>query len=57
MYDELYKPETYEFMNVTDGEEISKILSTYMDKYYDVTDKDTWFPNRARRDRKQDTRD
>ena len=45
MYDELYKPENYEFMNVTDESEISKILSTYMDKYYDVTDKDTWFNN------------
>ena len=43
MYDELYKPETFEFMNVTDEAEISKILSTYMDKYYDVTDKETWF--------------
>ena len=43
MYDELYKPETYEFMNVTDESEIANILSTYMDKYYDVTDKDTWF--------------
>ena len=32
MYDELYKPETYEFMNVTDENEISNILSTYMDK-------------------------
>ncbi len=45
MYDELYKPENYEFMNVTDKTEISSILSTYMDKYYDVTDKDTWFNN------------
>ncbi len=43
MYDELYKPEEYEFMNVSDKDEISRILSTYMDKYYDVTDKDTWF--------------
>ena len=30
-------------MNVTDNAEIANILSTYMDKYYDVTDKDTWF--------------
>ena len=43
MYDELYTPVTYEFMNVTDNAEIANILSTYMDKYYDVTDKDTWF--------------
>ncbi len=43
MYDELYKPEEYEFMNVSDKDEIARILSTYMDKYYDVTDKETWF--------------
>ena len=43
MYDELYKPENYEFMKVTDEVEISNILKTYMDKYYDVTDKETWF--------------
>lgn len=45
MYDELYNPSNYEFMNVTDKEEISKILSTYMEKYYNVDDKDTWFNN------------
>ena len=45
MYDELYTPVNFEFMNVTDKTEISNILSTYMDKYYDVTDKDTWFNN------------
>lgn len=43
MYDELYKPEEYEFTNVSDKDEIARILSTYMDKYYDVTDKETWF--------------
>ena len=45
MYDELYNPSNYEFMNVTDKDEISKILSTYMEKYYNVDDKDTWFNN------------
>ena len=45
MYDELYKPENYEFMNITNEDEISNILKTYMDKYFDVTDKDTWFNN------------
>jgi len=45
MYDELYKPENYEFMNITDEVEISNILKTYMEKYYNVDDKDTWFSN------------
>ena len=45
MYDELYNPSNYEFMNITNKEEISKILSTYMEKYYNVDDKDTWFNN------------
>ena len=45
MYDELYKPENYEFMKVTDEVEISNILKTYMDKYYNVEDKDSWFNN------------
>ena len=43
MYDELYTKPTYEFMNIKDENEISNILSTYMDKYYDITDKDSWF--------------
>ncbi|MBR1377007.1 MAG: glutamate--tRNA ligase [Bacilli bacterium] len=45
MYDELYKPLNYEFMNITDEKEISKILSTYMEKYYNVDDKESWFNN------------
>ncbi len=45
MYDELYNPENYEFMNITDEVEISNILKTYMEKYYNVDDKDTWFSN------------
>lgn len=46
MYDELFNKDNreYEFMNIIDKEEISKILSTYLDKYYsDNDDKDTWF--------------
>ena len=43
MYDELYNPTSYEWGNITDKEEIIKILNTYMDKYYDVTDKEVWF--------------
>lgn len=45
MYDELYNPSTYEWGLVTDKEEIKNILNTYMDKYYDVTDKEVWFNN------------
>lgn len=42
MYDELFNPEVYEWGKVTDPSEISKILKTYMDKYY-TEDKDEWF--------------
>ena len=45
MYDELYNPDTYEWGSITDKEEISTILNTYIDKYYDVTDKEVWFNN------------
>jgi len=45
MYDELYNPESYEWGSITDKEEIKKILSTYMDKYYDISDKEVWFNN------------
>lgn len=42
MYDELFNPDVYEWGKVTDPSEISKILKTYMDKYY-TEDKDEWF--------------
>lgn len=42
MYDELFNPDVYEWGKVTDSSEISKILKTYMDKYY-TEDKDEWF--------------
>ncbi len=42
MYDELFSPDVYEWGKVTDPSEISKILKTYMDKYY-TEDKDEWF--------------
>lgn len=45
MYDELYIMQDYEWGTITDKEEINTILTTYLDKYYDVTDKDTWFNN------------
>lgn len=43
MYDELYNPTTYEWGNITDKEEIIKILNTYIDSYFDVSDKEVWF--------------
>lgn len=45
MYDELYNPTDYEWGSITDKEEINKILTTYMEKYYDVFDKEVWFNN------------
>ena len=46
MYDELYNPEKveYEFGRINDPEEIKKILSLYLEKYYDANDDEsTWF--------------
>ena len=44
MYDELFTPNTYDFQKIKDHEEISKILKTYLDKYYQESDdKETWF--------------
>ena len=46
MYDELYDPEKveYEFGRIHDPEEIKKILSLYLEKYYDANDDEsTWF--------------
>ena len=44
MYDELFIPNTYDFQKIKDHEEISKILTTYLDKYYQESDdKETWF--------------
>lgn len=45
MYDELFVGDlSYDFKNITDDTEISIILRTYMDKYFEETDdKDTWF--------------
>ena len=45
MFDELYNPENYEWGSITDKEEINKILTTYMDKYFEVSDKELWFNN------------
>src|SRR5574344_1502328 len=45
MYDELFIPDTYHFDTITDKEEIKNILTLYVDKYYNVDDKDIWFNN------------
>ena len=46
MYDDKFesREKEYEWKNITDKEEIKKVLETYFDKYYDEKDdKDTWF--------------
>ncbi|MBQ8872170.1 MAG: glutamate--tRNA ligase [Bacilli bacterium] len=46
MYDELFNSAelNYEFKNITDKEEINKILDLYMEKYYDPKDDNSvWF--------------
>ena len=45
MYDELYntRKKEYEWINITNKEEIKNILNTYMDKYFNVDNKDSWF--------------
>ena len=46
MYDDLYEEnKDYEYQNIIEESEIKKILTTYMDKYFDISDKDTWFNN------------
>ena len=45
MYDEKFdKNENYEFQKVTDKEEIKDILTSYLEKHFDINDdKQTWF--------------
>ena len=44
MFDELFNDSNYEWQNITDKDEIKKILNTYFNDYYDINDdKDTWF--------------
>lgn len=45
MYDDLYesRDKEYDWQNISDKDEIKRILDTYMDKYFDITDKDSWF--------------
>ena len=45
MYDDLYdgRDKEYDYQKVNDISEIRNILTTYMDKYFDISDKDSWF--------------
>ena len=47
MYDDLYdeKAKSYEYGTINDIEEIRKITSLYINKYFDITDKEAWFNN------------
>ena len=47
MYDDLFDKteKTYDWQKITDIEEIKIILNTYMEKYFDVSDKEVWFNN------------
>ena len=37
------KEKKYEWQKITDSREIRKILDTYMEKYFNVEDKESWF--------------
>ena len=43
MFDDLFENSKYEFNKITDKDEISLILNTYLEKYMDLSDKDIWF--------------
>lgn len=47
MYDDLFDrhDKNYEWINITDKDEIKKILNTYIEKYLDLSDKEVWFNN------------
>jgi len=47
MYDDIYneKENEYEWKNITDKEEIKNILDTYLNKYINLDNKETWFNN------------
>ena len=45
MYDKLFEGKDYEWGSITDKEEINKIFNLYINKYFDLSDKDTWFNN------------
>jgi glutamyl-tRNA synthetase len=44
MFDEYFTGDLeYQWQKITDKEEIKKILTTYLDKYSESDDKETWF--------------
>ena len=45
MYDDLFasKVKEYEWQNICDMEEIKNILNVYIDMYFNIDDKDSWF--------------
>ncbi|MBQ6494538.1 MAG: glutamate--tRNA ligase [Bacilli bacterium] len=45
MYDDLYesRDKDFDWQVINDKEEIKNILDTYMDKYFNIDDKDSWF--------------
>ncbi len=44
MYDDLFTNNgSYSFKNINNINEIKLILNTYMDKYFDISNKDVWF--------------
>ncbi len=45
MYDELFyeQDKEYEFQNITSKDEIANILKLYMEKYFNIDDKEQWF--------------
>ncbi|MBR6690086.1 MAG: glutamate--tRNA ligase [Bacilli bacterium] len=47
MYDDIFynKDKEYEWKNITDKQEIKNILDTYLNKYINLEDKETWFNN------------
>ena len=47
MYDSIYnsKEKTYDYQKITNIEDIKTILNLYIEKYLDLSDKETWFNN------------
>ena len=47
MYDDIYnsKEKDFEWKNISDKNEIENILTTYLNKYIDLSDKEVWFNN------------
>ena len=47
MYDDLFEDRNkdYEYQKINDKEEINKIAKLYMEKYFDISDKEVWFDN------------